>query len=134
MFSDTSLTSLTITVTYENEDADVFTVESVENVTVTTMDNSDNYYPDDGNIVSPDDGMDGDMNGGEIVGYDENGNPIYASSGLPVWAIVLIAVGGAAVVAIVVIVIVKKKKKAKLDDDDMDYFYAQDNKENSEKK
>lgn len=134
MFSDTSLTSLTITVTYENEDADVFTVESIENVTVTPMDNSDNYYPDDGNIVYPDDGMDGDMNGGEIVGYDENGNPIYASSGLPVWAIVLIAVGGAAVVAIVVIVIVKKKKKAKLDDDDMDYFYAQDNKENSEKK
>ncbi len=137
MFNDTSLTSLIITVTYENEDADVFSVENTTNVTVNPMNNGgDIYYPDDGNIVYPDDGTNDDTNGdgGEIIGYDDNGNPIYASSGLPVWAIVLIAVGGAAVVAIVVIVIVKKKKKAKLDDDDMDYFYAQDNKENSEKK
>lgn len=136
MFNDTSLSELTITVTYENEDADVFSFSNSTAVTVNAMDNGGDYYP--GGDVIIDDGMNTDVptdENGEIIGYDDLGNPIYAESGLPVWAIVLIAVGGAAVVAVVVIIIVKKKKKAKSDDDDMDYYYAQEkNTENSENK
>lgn len=136
MFNDTSLSELTITVTYENEDADVFSFSNSTAVTVNAMDNGGDYYP--GGDVIIDDGKNTDVptdENGEIIGYDDLGNPIYAESGLPVWAIVLIAVGGVAVVAVVVIIIVKKKKKAKSDDDDMDYYYAQEkNTENSENK
>ena len=136
MFNDTSLSELTITVTYENEDADVFSFSNSTAVTVNVMDYGGDYYP--GGDVIIDGGMNSDVpmdENGEIIGYDDFGNPIYAQSGLPVWAIVLITVGGAAVVAVVVIIIVKKKKKAKSDDDDMDYYYAQEkNTEDSEKK
>ena len=69
----------------------------------------------------PDDGM------GEIIDWDEDGNPIFASTdksdGLAWWVITLICVGGAAVITVVVIIIVKKAKKKKqqnLDDDDDD--------------
>lgn len=65
---------------------------------------------------------------GEIIDWDENGNPIFAdadkSDGLAWWAITLICVGGAIIVTIVIVIIVKKVKKKKVleeyDDDDYD--------------
>lgn len=110
--------NIIITLDYENSDGEAFSAVSAP-VFANVMTYDEAYGGGGGVIIDDPSFSTDDPN----VSYDEYGNPIEPSTGVPFWGWILISVGAAAVIAVVVIIVVKHKKKASDENDDMEYFY-----------